>query len=148
MLEELIEYMKISTMSLATCGRTGQPHNAPVYFVSDENDHLYFFSKPTSQHIQDIEENKLVGVSIYPECFNWEEIHGVQLLGDAMKSAGPQQQKAIFSLYQEKFPFVSRLGVSLLENELYEFIPHWVRIVDNRVRFGYKKEFSMKFTKE
>ena len=131
-------------MSLGTCGKTRQPHIAPVYFVSDANALLYFFSKPTSQHIQDIGENNSAAVSIYPECFDLDEIRGVQMLGVVEKYSSSRDPNAVWDLYKTKFPFVSKLGVLLSDNELFVFRPHWVRIVDNHVRFGYKKEFSMK----
>jgi uncharacterized protein YhbP (UPF0306 family) len=144
MLEDLTEYLKLSTMSLGTCGKTGQSHIAPVYFVSDENASLYFYSKPKSQHIRDISDNNSVAVSIYPECFDLEEIRGVQMHGIVEKHNSIQDPKGIWHLYKAKFPFVSKLGVFLADNELFMFRPHWIRIVDNHVRFGYKKEYLIK----
>ncbi|KAA3644744.1 MAG: hypothetical protein DWQ07_15155 [Chloroflexi bacterium] len=139
----LNEYLDLSTMTLGTVGQDGQAHVAPVYFVADENIDLYFFSKPDSQHIQDLEGNPSAAISIYPECFDWQEIRGVQMQGSVGSNIPRKKEKQLIKLYSEKFPFVSGLKIAFTENRMYQFRPEWVRVVDNRVQFGHKTEFSL-----
>ena len=147
-MNESTEFLKLSTMCLGTCGPDGTPHTAPIYFVAEGDHRMYFYSKPSSQHIQDINENPRTAGSIYPECFDWDEIRGVQMTGVVEEVKSSPKQKSILKDYKTKFPFVSQLGVSLSENKLYVFRATWVRIIDNRIRFGYKKEFSYEMKEE
>lgn len=140
--KEIQEFLNLSTMTLGTSGIAGQPHTAPVYFVADEFVNLYFFSNSNSQHIQDIEFNGLSAASIYPEIEDWREIRGLQIHG-RVRGVLPEEKKNTLRLYKAKFSFVSALGTVLRENNLYVFQPAWLRITDNRVRFGYKKEITI-----
>ena len=80
-MERVRELLKnISTLTLATVNPEGVPHAAPVYFVSDEAFHLYFFSDSDSHHSQDILENPHTAAAIYPECEDWRDIRGLQLI--------------------------------------------------------------------
>lgn len=132
-----------TTMTLATCSMQGEPHAAAVYFASDERLRLFFFSDPKSQHVRDGMENPQAAVAIHPECSDWRDIHGLQLRGRVERVAAPEAWRAAWEIYTAKFPFVAGLKAIVSRNALFVFIPKWIRLVDNRRRFGHKEEFHL-----
>jgi len=142
-LDNLSELLSLSTLTLATTNGEGEPHAAPVYFAADADLSFYFFSAPDSRHGQDLASNPHAAAAFYPACFGWQEIRGVQMHGAAcIVEAGATWEKA-WELYQAKFPFVTALRSEISRNSLYVFTPSWIRLVDNRRRFGYKREWTL-----
>jgi uncharacterized protein YhbP (UPF0306 family) len=136
------DLLNISTLSLATVGVDGQPHSAPVYFVAGGDLRLYFFSDMQSQHSQDILCNPRAALSIYPECWGWKDIHGVQMRGEVYRVERGGEWDLAWEGYQAKFPFVTGLEEIVAQNSFYKFVPAWIRLVDNRKGFGYKQEWK------
>ena len=140
---DLSEYLGISTMTLATVGVDGHPHAAPVYFVANSELHLFFFSAEDSQHAQDTAASLRAAAALHPQCYDWQEIRGLQLHGNVYKvEHGPTWEQA-WRLYRAKFPFVAELEEAVSRNMLYVFIPHWLRLIDNRQGFGFKQEWTL-----
>lgn len=136
------DLLLISAMTLATIAEDGQPHSAPVYFAASRDLRFYFFSAPSSRHSQDLEHDPRAAASIYPECAGWQDIRGLQMEGKVQAvEPGAEWDKA-WSLYADKFPFVSELKEIVAQNRMYVFIPTWVRWLDNRRGFGYKEEWA------
>ena len=142
-LADLSEMLSLSTMALATAGPNNQPHTAPVYFAADNSLQFFFFSDPDSQHCRDLAQNTKAAAAVYPECFDWQDIRGIQMSGQAMQvEPGPDWERA-WQLYQSKYPFVAGMKDVLSRNTMYVFIPSWLRLVDNRLGFGYKREWRL-----
>ena len=118
------------------------PHAATVYFVADEHLNLYFLSATSSQHVQDLAVNPLAAVTIEPLVDGWQEIRGLQMRGKVTELPNGFQSVAGWARYLAKFPYVKNLEIEVLKNRFYAFKPDWIRLVDNRVRFGYKQEWS------
>jgi uncharacterized protein YhbP (UPF0306 family) len=130
-------------MTLATTDPQGHPHAASVYFVQGKELQLYFFSDTKSQHSQHIAQNPEVAAAIYPECQGWRDIHGLQLRGEARLVDSAQEWDSAWAQYQVKFPFVRALKAVVAQNQLYVFIPSWIRLVDNSQGFGFEKEWNL-----
>jgi uncharacterized protein YhbP (UPF0306 family) len=130
-------------MTLATTDPEGNPHAAPVYFVQGEELQLYFFSETKSQHSQHIAQNPKVAAAIYPECEGWRDIKGLQLRGEVHFVESTAEWDSVWEQYQVKFPFVRALKAVVAQNQLYGFIPSWIRLVDNSQGFGFKKEWDL-----
>ncbi len=141
--DEVRELLKLSTMTLATCGLKGEPHAAAVYFVADGLK-LYFFSDANSQHSQDLRENPRAAVAIYPDVWEWQEIKGIQMRGWAKAIVEEAEWQSIWEKYQRKFPFVKHLKAVVARNVLYGFEPFWLRWMDNRYGLGHKQEWQLK----
>jgi uncharacterized protein YhbP (UPF0306 family) len=104
---------------------------------------LYFFSSRDSQHIQDVAHNNQAAISFYPECWGWKDIRGVQMRGLVKGVApGPTWERG-WEVYKTKFPFVGALKPIISKNQLYVFVPHWIRLIDNRRGFGDKQEWTL-----
>lgn len=150
----LKEFLSLSTMALATAGPSGDPHAAPVFFAANLEDpqpeklrrgdlRQFFFSDPLSQHAQDVIHNPSAAAVIYPEVNGWQEIRGMQLRGHVHRLSADVEWQAGWICYQGKFPFVSGLQSIIARNDFYVFLPHWIRLVDNRLGFGYKQEWKL-----
>ncbi len=136
----LAELLALPVMTLASTGASGEPHAAAVYFAADTGDRLYFLSEATSQHARDLEAKSSAAVTIQPLVSGYREIRGVQLRGQVRPVPPGPEWDAAFALYQAKFPFVSELKEEVAQNTLYVFTPAWMRLLDNRVAFGFKEE--------
>ena len=150
-LDILADYNDISTMTLATADGQGFPHATPVYFAALKAEmgaipagwRLYFFSAPDSLHAQHLRKRSQAAAAIYPPCYSWREIRGLQLHGEAEVVEEGSEWDAAWEAYQTKFPFVAQLKAVVAHNNLYAFRPAWARQVDNRRGFGYKQEWTV-----
>ena len=143
-MERVLEILgNVSTLTLATTNPEGFPHAAPVYFVHGDDLKLYFFSDSDSQHSDDLAINPKAAAAIYPESEGWRDIRGLQLHGGVNLVESPEIWESAWVLYQTKFPFVRSLKSVVAKNQLYVFIPTWVRLVDNSQGLGYKKEWDL-----
>ncbi len=129
-------------MALATSGTDGLPHAAPVYFASDECLNLYFFSDPGSLHSRHSAQNPYAAAAIYPPCHGWRDVRGLQLHGEVHLVESGARWNQAWRLYVAKFPFVKSLKVIVATNQMYVFVPTWIRLVDNAQGFGYQEEFQ------
>jgi len=140
------------TMSLATCGN-GRPWASSVFFVSDEELQLYFLTDPETLHGHNLECGR-VAATVNEDCESWSEIQGVQLTG-TVRQVPEADRATLLELYFQKFPEVGRMGRQprndqerligqrLLSTPLYHISPDWLRLIDNRTRFGFKQEISL-----
>ena len=143
----LLEFLSLSTMTLATASPDGGPHAAPVYFAAQPPGdaatapHFYFFSDPRSLHGQHLVQNPRSAAALYPPCFDWQDIRGVQMGGLAAPVGAGEEWNTAWELYKTKFPFVAGMKAIVARNLLYGFAPSWIRLVDNRQGFGFKQEW-------
>lgn len=146
-LGRILEFLSLSTMTLATASSDGEPHAAPVYFAArSSSDTLkaplfYFFSDRRSLHGQHLARNPRAAAAIYPACFDWQDIRGLQMSGRATPVDAGEEWNSAWMLYKTKFPFVAGMKAIVARNILYAFVPAWMRLVDNRKRFGFKDEW-------
>ncbi|MDR3573527.1 MAG: pyridoxamine 5'-phosphate oxidase family protein [Anaerolineaceae bacterium] len=136
------DLLDLPSMTICTSTPQGVPHAASVYFVADDRLSLYFLSAASSQHVQDVALNPLAAVTIEPLVDRWQEIRGLQMRGTIAEIPNGFQSVAGWARYLAKFPYVKNFEIEVLKNRFYAFKPGWVRLVDNRLRFGYKQEWS------
>lgn len=142
-MDELQEYLALSTLVLATSDEDGTPFAAPLYFAADEALTLFFFSSAGSQHGQNLAHRLQAAAAFYPASASWPEIRGVQMRGTAAVVAPGPAWKAAWTVYRTKFPFVEAMQKEIARNQLYAFRPWWIRLVDNRQGFGHKREWTL-----
>jgi uncharacterized protein YhbP (UPF0306 family) len=141
------ELFQVAAMTLSTLDPEAGPCAAPVYFVSRQGAQagsiwrLYFFSEAASQHAQNLSRDGRAAAAIYPECLGWQEIRGLQLRGWVKSVPKGGEWELAWQAYCAKFPFVTQLKPIVARNELYVFVPTWIRLVDNRRGFGFKQEW-------
>jgi len=139
-----------STMTLATA-KQDVAWAAPVYYVLFKSC-FYFFSDPTSRHIQESLEGCQASSAIfYATASTWQEIRGIQMSGSI--ETVPVGLKAIEALraYLKKFPFTKEFftpGQELnltaftkrFRVKLYRFRPTLIYYLDNAIRFGFREQ--------
>ncbi len=133
-----------STLTLATVNVHGMPQSAPLFFAAQDDGSLVFVSSAKSAHSLNVAATGRAAATVHHETWNWNEIAGVQMEGEVrLIAAGLEREKA-WEVYTAKFPFVTEFESEVSRSEFYRFTPKWVRLIDNRVRFGYKEEIELK----
>jgi uncharacterized protein YhbP (UPF0306 family) len=138
-----------STMTLATA-RGDEAWSAPVYYVFFKSS-FYFFSDPTSRHVQESLASGQASSSIYANASTWQEIRGIQMSGQMEPVSARLGTIDVIRAYLKKFPFTKdffKPGQALdLETfskrfkvKLYRFRPILVYYLDNSIRFGFREE--------
>ena len=129
--------------------------SATVFYVSDQNMNLFFLSSEKSKHIKHIEQNNEVSAAIYKDQSDWEKIKGIQLSGVVEKLEGSDREKVIDE-YLEKYEFLKkvinepksedeeRIGSQFISIPFFKLKPIFIRLIDNEVAFGHKKEIRKK----
>jgi uncharacterized protein YhbP (UPF0306 family) len=138
-----------STMTLATA-RGNVAWSAPVYYIFFKSC-FYFFSDPTSRHIQESLASNQASCSIYANASTWQEIRGVQMSGHVESVAPRLGAIEVIRAYLKKFPFTRdffkpgqaldlEAFVKRFKVRLYRYKPTLVYYMDNSIRFGFREE--------
>jgi uncharacterized protein YhbP (UPF0306 family) len=135
-----------SVMSLATA-LGGKPFAASLFYASCYFK-LYYISSPESAHSLNISKNPSVAVTINKEYWDWKQVRGLQINGTAHRVTGDEAEIAR-RLYFRKFPFaesilcVGGFSQKVLSSCFYKVEPHVIRLIDNSVEFGFKRELHL-----
>ena len=132
-----------SAMALSTVSVDGSPRVAPLFYLPDEDLHLYWFSSSASEHTRNLQRDPAAAVAVYRPTDDWKQICGVQMRGSAAVVADPARREAIGSAYMARFRLGAIFGAVMRRSRLYEFQPAWLRYFDNSRRFGYKFELLL-----
>ena len=141
-----------TTMTLATA-REDVAWAAPVYYAYFKSC-FYFFSDPTSRHIQESLASDQASSAIHAAASTWQEIRGIQMSGRV--SHVPMGLGAIEAVraYLKKYPFTKDffskdedldLGAfsKRFKVKLYRFEPGLIYYLDNGVRFGFRERVTL-----
>ena len=128
-------------LTLATTSKEGIPAAATLFFAYNDDLHLYFLSEKDTLHVQNLLENPQVALTIQPETWNWREIRGIQMLGQAKMIENTVEQAQIRARYRVRFPFLENFSKLLARIHWFEITPTWARLIDNRKTFASKKEW-------
>ena len=137
-----------STMTLATA-RGDVAWAAPVYYVY-LNSCFYFFSDPTSRHIQESLASDQASSAIYSPASTWQEIRGIQMSGSVENISPGLEAIETVRAYLKKFTFTKdffshgqALDLSAFASrfrvKLYRFKPSLIYYMDNSIRFGFRE---------
>ena len=132
------------TASLATVNPAGEPCNANIQYVNDDAWRLYWVSNASSVHSLNLVEKPDAAVTIYSHLDDQDLIHGLQMRGKAEVLEGAEAEDAL-KRYTEKYPFVSEppFDKAVANQDFYRFTPTWLRWLDNREGFGWKREITL-----
>jgi uncharacterized protein YhbP (UPF0306 family) len=137
----VLEILETTTLALATAGPNGRPFATPVFFAADADLGLVFFSDADTLHVRHAIERPEVAATIYPVSGDWLELRGLQVAGRLERiEPGPAWETA-WTAYVQKFPFVAELRALVDASWLLVLQPTWVRLIDNRRGFGFKREW-------
>jgi len=132
------------TASLATVDARGAPCNANVQYASDDAWRLYWVSAESSAHSVNLRAKPQAAATIYAHMDTPEQIHGLQLRGEAHALDVDDAAQAM-SRYTAKYPFTAEppFRDAILKQRFYRFTPTWLRWIDNRQGFGFKRELNL-----
>lgn len=135
----LSEYMsKHRLMSVATYG--DHPWVASVYYVSDENLDLYFFSSPESEHSIHIEKNPNVACAIADSTQMPADVKlGLQIFGEASVENAIPKLKWMFKMYGKLYPSTrekhnyKNFETKVLKSKLYKVEPKKIKFFNQEL---------------
>ncbi len=134
---------KHSSLVIATVNHEAWPQAVSLFYASDENLNLYWVSGEKSRHSQNLERVSRVAVAIHHETWDWRDIHGVQLEGQAMRLLDPDETDRAWALFRDKFPFTVEFTDQIVRSAFYLLRPKWIRLIDNSKYFGHREEFTL-----
>ncbi len=132
-----------SSLALATVNAAGQAEVAPLFYVSDEALNLYWLSSESSRHSVNLAARPHVAATVYPMAWNWNDIRGVQLEGEAQAVRDEFLRERVLQRYLAKFLLPASFDAQIAATTLYVLKPQWIRWLDNGVSFGYKTELDL-----
>jgi uncharacterized protein len=147
---DLIE--KQSTMTLGTATQD-TPWTAPVYYVNVDFQ-FFFFSDPTSRHIQESQAAGKAAAAIFHQSNSWQEIRGVQMSGKIKALWPGMEALRALRVYLKKFPFTKeffdpgdRLDLEGFSKRFrvrfYSLRPNLLYYLDNRIRFSFREKVNI-----
>lgn len=132
-----------STMTLATVNAEGRPEVAPLFYVADERLNLHWLSSGTARHSANLTAQPRVSAAIYPSVWEWSDIVGLQIEGEASAIADDRIREQIMIIYLRKFRLPPEFDTLIAASTLYVLRPSWIRWMDNSVQFNYKSEIQL-----
>lgn len=134
---------KHTTLTMATVDREAWPQAASVFYASDDALQLYWVSGEKSRHSQNLERVSRIAVTIHNETWDWRDIHGVQIEGQARRVIDPDETDRAWALFRDKFPFTAEFTDQIARSSFYVLKPQWIRLIDNSKYFGHREEFTV-----
>jgi uncharacterized protein YhbP (UPF0306 family) len=135
-------------VSLATCG-PGGPHAVTVLYVRDGLA-LLWVSDPNSRHSAELAANACVAATVAPDCFEFDDILGVQIAGRAHAIADASERVKAKLKLQARYPSLNRVseGPPALREayeraEFYRLEPTRMVLIDNSRGFGHKDTLEL-----
>lgn len=130
-------------LTLATIA-PGEPlYTTPLFYAVAPDRHagpqLVFASRPESTHGRHLGEGPTaVAAALYLESHDIAELRGVQLRGFVV----PTATAASLATYLERHPGAEPLLRAGARERLYALTVTWAKLTDNRLGFGYKREWT------
>lgn len=135
-------------VSLATCGPDG-PHAASVFYVRDGLA-LLWVSHPKSRHSAELVANASVAATVAPDYFEFADIRGVQISGQAHVITDASERAKARLMLQARYPSLKRMseGPPALREayqrvEFYRLEPTRLVLIDNSRSFGHKDTLEL-----
>ena len=134
---------KHTTLTLATVDREAWPQAASVFYASDEALNLYWVSGEKSRHSLNLERVSRVAITIHNATWDWRDIQGMQIDGQARRLIDPDETDRAWALFRDKFPFTAEFVDQIARSEFFVAVPKWIRLIDNSKAFGHREEFTL-----
>jgi uncharacterized protein YhbP (UPF0306 family) len=150
---ECLDFMgSQSVMSLAT-SKDNKPWVSDLLYVIDEDGRLYFLSSPLSRHVENLEMNARVSISIHAPYIDWCSIKGVQCEGEVIELDQVSKEQAE-KLYYDRYADIAQLlknpqteqeqkiSDAYKKTRFYQVKPFFMRLIDNQSGFASRREWN------
>ena len=137
-LRKLIDdYLKEAKLMQIATSADGRPWVASVWFAADNSFNLYFISRQTRRHSQEITRNpQVAGAIVKPHDTLGDKTRGLQFEGKCSDVKGKELIKS-FALFAKRFPKVTKFILSpkdiingVTDHRLYKIIPSKIVLFD------------------
>lgn len=115
---KLIEdYLKEAMLMQIATVKNKKPWVASVWYAHDEDWNLYFISRKSRRHSQEIKKNpNIAGAIVIPHTKgSGEKVRGLQFEGTVRITKGREVKKAV-DLYLAKYPLAEKISLEELQN--------------------------------
>ena len=137
------------TMTLAT-SESNRPWAAPVYYVFMAPT-FYFFSSPSSKHVQQALANQQTAAALFSDGDRLEQLQGLQMAGRIVAVKKKIEHIKITASYLKKFPLARKLltgkdesGLDLIAKvSLYAYHPVKIYYMNHLTGFGSRVELDL-----
>lgn len=134
---------KRTTLTLATVDREAWAHASDLFYASDDALNLYFVSGEKTEHAQNLVRIHRVAVTIHNDTWDWRDIQGLQIDGEARPLADPDERDRAWTLFRNKFPFVGEFTDQIVRSTFFIVVPRWIRLIDNTRGIGHRVEYKL-----
>lgn len=121
------------------------PYATPLFYAvapparAGQGPRLVFASRPDTTHGRHLGDGPTaVAAALYLESHDIAELRGAQLRGEVVATAAAAPR----AVYLERHPGAEPLLRAGARERLYTLTVLWAKLTDNRLGFGYKREWS------
>jgi uncharacterized protein YhbP (UPF0306 family) len=136
--ENIANYLKkFDHLQLGTVDENGQPMVHTVSHVSDGSN-VYFMTDSRTRKANNLMANPKVAFAVNADHKDWNEIQGVQMIGEAALITDENEVNQIMGMFAEKFPNLHDLPEDF-DMRLFKIEPRFGIYIDNTASFGYRE---------
>jgi uncharacterized protein YhbP (UPF0306 family) len=85
-----------------------------------------------------------VAVTVHNATWDWHDIQGVQIEGEARAITDPDERDRAWALFRGKFPFTAEFVDQIVRSNFYVVVPSWGRLIDNTRGLDHRVEFNLR----
>lgn len=102
------EYLKKAKLMQVATVKDNQPWACSVYFAFDNSLHLYWISRPTRRHSEEIKNNEKVAGTIVLPHTHGDKVRGLQFQGIAKELKDKKEATLAMKYYAKRFPLSAK----------------------------------------
>ncbi|MCG3150567.1 MAG: hypothetical protein PCFJNLEI_04054 [Verrucomicrobiae bacterium] len=132
-------------LTLAVMETEDCPYAAALFYAVDDGLRFYVLTDPATNHGRAMLRQPAVAGTVHLDRQVWHEIQGVQFRGVCRQLVDERRAQA-WTIYTARFPFLLQPNViltrALANTALWCIEPTWIRLIDSRLGFGHKDEWT------
>ncbi len=113
----IIDYLQKATLMQVATSINDQPWACSVYFAYDNSLNLYWISKPTRRHSQEIRKNKKVAGTIVLPHTPGDKVRGLQFAGKAKELTNKKEIELAMRYYGQRFKMPAARIKTIVNNK-------------------------------
>jgi len=144
--DRLLKFLRDhQVMTLAVMETDDNPYAAALFYAVDDELRLYVVTDPATDHGKAMLRHPAVAGTIQLDRQHWHEIQGLQFRG-VCRQLDDSERAPAWEIYSARFPFLLQpnlvLTPALAKTAMWCIEPTWIRLIDSRLGFGHKEEWT------